>query len=135
MSKSREVKLGKAPKWRTLYHVTTWDEKKKIMKEGLVPEEPYTEPGVKAIFLWGDFNMALKYGEEMFGEPPFDEPYTIFEVKLPADGKVEERRVHEPAQERGYTHEYLVSEKIPPKYLKVVHLDVLQTSSFRVDKF
>lgn len=37
--------------------------------------------------------MALKYGEEMFGEPPFDEPYTIFEVKLPAEFKVEKRRV------------------------------------------
>ena len=65
--------------------------------------------------------MALKYGEEMFGEPPFDEPYTIFEVKLPAEFKVKKRRVHKLAREKGYTQEYLFNEKIPPRYLKVVH--------------
>ena len=74
-----------------LYHVTSWIDKEKILREGLVPEEQYYEPEIKAVFLWGTFRDALKYlnylseHEEEFG------PYVIFRVNLPEDVKYTKR--------------------------------------------
>jgi len=117
--RAKKIKSTSKPQGR-FYHVTSWMEEEKILAEGLVPQEPYTEPGEEAVFLWDEKEMALKFAEAMYGEPPEDEPYIIFEVTLPPDVKAEKRKTHPKARQE-FHHEYLVRDRIPPKNLRVVH--------------
>jgi len=105
---------------KKLYHVAPADLAETIKKEGLIPYEPYERPGLTAVFLWDDLELARRFGEMKYGESPFDEPYTIFEVELPLDIKAEKKRCILPEQRKaGFGCEFLVKTKIPIQHIKV----------------
>lgn len=96
------------------YHVTGFENEREILKNGLIPQEPYTEPEVSAIFLWDDLKTARRFADVLY-----EDPYVIFEVDMPPHIKPEKRICHPKAREGGFACEYLVREKIPPTLLKL----------------
>lgn len=104
---------------KTFYHVAPADLADDIKKNGLIPYEPYECPGLTAVFLWDNRDLARRFGESKYGQTPFDEPYTIFEVELPPTIKAEKRRCVGPARRVGFGCEFLVKRKIPIQYIKV----------------
>lgn len=97
------------------YHVVNAEEDiGKFLKDGLVPSEPYTEPGNKAVFLWDNIKAAHQYGDYL-EEGEGGTPYAILQVNLPDGIPVDSRQ-----SAIGYT-EYLVRQIIPPEYLKEIY--------------
>jgi len=116
-------------KSRIFYHTTTVMDLEDIIKQGLVPEEPYTDE--KAVYLWDSVEMARKFGEYKYGDFPFEELFAILEVRIPKGVEVKRREItHPEARKAGFTHEYLVKEVIPPQNLKIVYMEETDTPQF-----
>jgi len=131
--KIKELKGLKGEGERTFYHVTTVEDLEGIIKEGLVPYEPYEEPHEEsAVYLWDRYEDAKRFAEYKYEEVEEGEPYAILEVKLPPGARKVRREIRSPEiKEAGFTVEYLVRGRIPKKNLKIKFIPEIDTENFR----